>query len=83
MFPNCHLGIVGHHPEMTVELLDISDTGHLIASTSCFSNTVKFWNIEFFEDFDVKKHFKKINPKEFNLPSSNFVNATDFFGGLE
>jgi len=82
LFPNCHLGIVGHHQGMSVDLLDISDTGHLIASTSYFSNTVKFWNIEFFEDFDVKKHFKKITPKEFNLPSSNAVNATDFFSGL-
>jgi hypothetical protein len=68
---------------MSVDLLDISDNGHYIASTSYFSNIVKFWNIAFFEDFDVKKHFKKINPKEFNLPSSNVVNATDFFSGLE
>lgn len=82
LFPNCHLGIVGHHQDMSVDLLDISDTGHLIASTSYFSNIVKFWNIEFFEDFDIKQHFKKINPKEFNLPSSNVVNATDFFSGL-
>lgn len=82
MFPNCHLGIVGQHKETAVDLLDISDTGHLIASTASFSNVVKFWNIEFFEDFDVKKHFKKINPKEFNLPSSNVANATDFFSGL-
>ncbi|VVC32314.1 Hypothetical protein CINCED_3A025719 [Cinara cedri] len=83
LFPNCHLGIVGHHQEMSVDLLDISNNGHLIASTSYFSNTVKFWNIEFFENFDVKKHFKKIDPKEFNLPSSNVVNATDFFSGLQ
>lgn len=83
MFPNCHLGIVGHHQDMSVDLLDISDNGHLIASTSYFSNIVKFWNIEFFEDFDIKNHFKKINPKEFNLPSSNVVNATDFFSGLQ
>jgi WD40 repeat protein len=83
LFPNCHLGIVGHHQDMSVDLLDISDNGHLIASTSYFSNIVKFWNIEFFEDFDIKNHFKKINPKEFNLPSSNVVNATDFFSGLQ
>ncbi|KAL5235957.1 hypothetical protein ACI65C_003367 [Semiaphis heraclei] len=83
LFPNSHLGIVGHHQDMSVDLLDISDNGHLIASTSYFSSIVKFWNIEFFEDFDLKKHFKKINPKEFNLPSSNVVNATDFFSGLQ
>ncbi|CAH1725211.1 unnamed protein product [Aphis gossypii] len=83
LFPNCHLGIVGHHQDMSVDLLDISDNGHLLASTSYFSSVVKFWNIEFFEDFDLKKHFKKINPKEFNLPSSNVVNATDFFSGLQ
>ncbi|XP_060836104.1 WD repeat-containing protein 55 homolog isoform X2 [Rhopalosiphum padi] len=83
LFPNCHLGIVGHHQDMSVDLLDISDNGHLLASTSYFSSIVKFWNIEFFEDFDLKKHFKKINPKEFNLPSSNVVNATDFFSGLQ
>lgn len=77
------MGIVGHHQDMSVDLLDISDKGHLLASASYFSSIVKFWNIEFFEDFDLKKHFKKINPKEFNLPSSNVVNATDFFSGLQ
>lgn len=82
LFPNCHLGIVGHQ-DKSVDLMDISENGHLIASTAHFSNIVKFWNIEFFEDFDVKKHFKKIDPKEFNLPSSNVVNATQFFSGLE
>ncbi|XP_050433684.1 WD repeat-containing protein 55 homolog [Adelges cooleyi] len=83
LFPNCHLGIVGHHQATSVDMLDISDNGRLIASSSCFSNIVKFWNIEFFEDFDIKKHLKTVNAKDFNLPSSNAVNATDFFSGLQ
>ncbi|XP_050546421.1 WD repeat-containing protein 55 homolog isoform X2 [Daktulosphaira vitifoliae] len=82
LFPNCHLGIVGHHQEMSVDLLDISDSGCLLASSCFFSNIIKFWNIEFFEEFDVKKHFKTVNNKDFNLPSSNAVNVTDFFSGL-
>lgn len=83
LFPNCHLGMIGQHRDTSVDLMDISDNGHLIASSGCFSNAIKFWNIEFFVNFDVKKHFKKINPKDFNLPSSNVVNTSDFFSGLQ
>lgn len=76
------MGIVGYHQDMSIDLLDISDTGHIIASASHFTKIVKFWNIGYFEDFDTKNHLKKNNPKEFNLPSSNGVNATDFFSSL-
>ena len=47
------LGTVGHH-DLSVERLDVSYDGELIASSS-HDNCVKFWNIKYFEEMDYDK----------------------------
>ena len=47
------LGTVGHHA-LSVERLDVSYDGELIASSS-HDNCVKFWNIKYFEEMDYDK----------------------------
>lgn len=84
LFPHRHLGIVGQH-DLSVENVDICNTGQFLASSS-HNNDIKFWNIQYFEDFEKvdqkhKKHNKKKELKN-NLPSSNIKNASDFFSGL-
>ncbi|XP_069687073.1 WD repeat-containing protein 55 homolog isoform X2 [Periplaneta americana] len=80
-FPHRHLGVVGQH-QFSVESLDISGSGELIASCS-HDQTIKFWNIKYFEDIQVDGK-KKAKKKEVNhnLPSSKCSNASDFFSEL-
>ncbi|KAJ8961219.1 hypothetical protein NQ318_008902 [Aromia moschata] len=60
LFPHRHLGIVGQH-DMSVEHLDICNTGNFIASSS-HNNDIKFWNIQYFENFEkVSEKHKKHN----------------------
>lgn len=84
LFPNRHLGIVGQH-DMSIESLDICNNGNFIASCS-HSNDIKFWNIQYFEEFEKvdSKHKKHETKKEMknHLPSSKRQNAGDFFSDL-
>lgn len=84
LFPHRHLGIVGQH-DLSIECVDICSTGQFIASSS-HNNDIKFWNIEYFEDFDKinqkhNKHKKKTELQN-NLPSSKIKNVSDFFSDL-
>lgn len=83
LVPGRVLGIVGQHL-MGVDSLDICGSGELIASSS-HDNEVRFWNIKYFEDFDAIKYNSKPDKKalKHNLPSSQRVNAIDFFAGLD
>lgn len=84
LFPNRHLGIVGQH-DMSVENLDICNTGNFIASCS-LSNDIRFWNIQYFLDFEnvSSKHKKHEKKKEMShhLPSSKKQNVSEFFCDL-
>lgn len=84
LFPHRHLGVVGQH-DLCVESLDISSDGTIIASSG-YDNDVKFWNIQYFEDFEkvTSKHNKhnKRKEMEFNLPSSKRKNVAEFFSDL-
>lgn len=84
LFPNRHLGIVGQH-DMSVEKVDICNNGNFIASCS-HNNDVKFWNIQYFEDFEKvsNKHKKSEKKKEMSnhLPSSKRQNAAEFFSDM-
>lgn len=84
LFPHRHLGVVGQH-DLSVENVDICNNGQFIASSS-HNNDIKFWNIQYFEDYDKisnkhKKHNKRKELKN-NLPSSKVKNASDFFSDL-
>lgn len=50
LFPHRHLGIVGQH-NLAVEHVDICNNGQFIASSS-HNNDIRFWNIQYFEDFE-------------------------------
>ncbi|XP_050077591.1 WD repeat-containing protein 55 homolog [Anopheles maculipalpis] len=82
LVPGRVLGIVGQH-SMAIDTMDISGSGELIA-TSSHDNDVRFWNIKYFEDFDGIKYNSKPDKRtlKHNLPSSQGVNAKDFFAGL-
>lgn len=82
MFPNRQLGVVGQH-DLSIEYLDICNDGTIIASYS-YDNTVKFWNISYFETLNVSEPVKGGKQKQVkhNLPSSKFDNASDFFADL-
>ncbi|XP_056644273.1 WD repeat-containing protein 55 homolog [Diorhabda sublineata] len=82
LFPHRHLGVVGQH-DLSIENVDICNTGQFIASSS-HNNDIKFWNIQYFEDFEKVNHKKHNKKKELknNLPSSNIKNASEFFSGL-
>uniref|UniRef100_A0A182W6P2 WD repeat-containing protein 55 homolog n=1 Tax=Anopheles minimus TaxID=112268 RepID=A0A182W6P2_9DIPT len=82
LVPGRVLGIVGQH-SMAIDAMDISGSGELIA-TSSHDNDVRFWNIKYFEDFDGIKYNSKPDKRtlKHNLPSSQRVNAKDFFAGL-
>ena len=93
LFPHRFLGVVGHH-KFPIERLDISTCGHYIASTS-HDGRVRFWNISYFEDSNLKlmesttkksvRNKKRSLRKEklgFQLPSSKRRNKGDFFAGL-
>lgn len=84
---------MGHH-RFLIERLDISTCGHYIASTS-HDGRVRFWNISYFEDPNLKlmesttkksvRNKKRSLRKEklgFQLPSSKRRNKGDFFAGL-
>jgi WD40 repeat protein len=78
MFPHKQLGMVGHHSS-SIESMDVSGDGELLASCG-FDQTVKFWNIKYFDGIvvsDREKNDKK--SLKHNLPSSNVPNAGDFF----
>uniref|UniRef100_A0A1L8DNA2 WD repeat-containing protein 55 homolog n=1 Tax=Nyssomyia neivai TaxID=330878 RepID=A0A1L8DNA2_9DIPT len=75
--PGRSLGTVGQH-NMAVETMDISNTGEFIASSS-HDNDIRFWNIKYFEDFEDDMPAKD---SRYNLPSSKYTNARDFFSGL-
>ncbi|XP_026475749.1 WD repeat-containing protein 55 homolog [Ctenocephalides felis] len=81
--PQRHLGVVGQH-NLFVESMDISNDGTIIASSS-HNNDIKFWNIQYFEDYEKantkEKHNKKKEMKK-NLPSSKMKDASDFFAGF-
>lgn len=90
LFPHRFLGVVGHH-KFPIERLDISTCGHYIASTS-HDGRVRFWNISYFENPDLKlmesttkksvRNKKRSLRKEklgFQLPSSKRRNKGDFF----
>lgn len=82
MFPHRQLGIVGHH-DFSIETLDISNNGTLIASSS-HNNDIKFWNVQYFETLNVTESVKGGKQKrlEHNLPSSEINNRSDFFAEL-
>ncbi|KAF2898961.1 hypothetical protein ILUMI_07222 [Ignelater luminosus] len=84
LFPHRHLGIAGQH-DLSVEKVDICNTGKFIASCS-HNNDIKFWNIEYFEEFEKVSHkHNKHNKKkemEHNLPSSKRKNVAEFFSDL-
>ncbi|KAG8038565.1 hypothetical protein G9C98_006261 [Cotesia typhae] len=86
VFPHEKLGIAGQHGN-SVDALDISRDGSLIASSS--DDSVKFWNVKYFETFDITKvqtqrnKGKKVKQAKFNLPSSKFENPSDFFDGFK
>ncbi|KAG4072234.1 hypothetical protein HA402_005956 [Bradysia odoriphaga] len=76
MVPGRNLGIVGRH-SLDVKAMDISSNGELIASSSHY-NDIKFWNINYFEDFDYMKYEEKHNmvkKQRHNLPLSKYANA--------
>ncbi|XP_055906758.1 WD repeat-containing protein 55 homolog [Eupeodes corollae] len=77
------LGVVGQH-SLPIESLDISNNGHLLASSS-HNNDVRFWNVTYFEGFADIKYNQKHNAhreNRHNLPSSKYTNASDFFSDL-
>ncbi|XP_077254702.1 WD repeat-containing protein 55 homolog isoform X1 [Temnothorax americanus] len=82
LFPHRQLGIVGQH-NFSVETLDISNDGTLIASSS-HDNDIKFWNVRYFETLNVAEPKKGGKRKwlEHNLPSSQVNNRSDFFSEL-
>ncbi|XP_043269333.1 WD repeat-containing protein 55 homolog isoform X2 [Venturia canescens] len=82
IFPHKHLGIVGQH-NFSIESLDISNDGTLIASSS-HNNDVKFWNVKYFETLNMDGPMKggKRKQMKHNLPSSKMDNASDFFADL-
>lgn len=82
MFPHRQLGVVGQH-DFSVEALDISNDGTLIASTS-HNNDIKFWNVQYFETLNVNEPIKGGKQKRLlhNLPSSQANNPSDFFAEL-
>lgn len=83
VMPCKNLGVVGQHA-LGVEAMDINGAGDLIASSS-HDNDIRFWNINYFEDFeDIKYKTKRNDYRELrhNLPSSQFTNASDFFSDL-
>lgn len=82
LFPHRQLGIVGQH-NFSVEILDISNDGTLIASSS-HDNDIKFWNVQYFETLNVTEPKKGGKRKwlEHNLPSSQISNRSDFFAEL-
>lgn len=82
MFPHRQLGIVGQH-DFSVEALDISNDGILIASSS-HNNDIKFWNVQYFETLNVTEPIKGGKQKwlKHNLPSSQINNRSDFFADL-
>ncbi|KAJ8973266.1 hypothetical protein NQ317_017721, partial [Molorchus minor] len=71
--------------DLSIEHVDICSTGNFIASSS-HNNDIKFWNIQYFEDFEKvsQKHKNQNKNKELknNLPSSEHKNASDFFSDL-
>ena len=81
MFPHQSLGIVGQH-DFSVECLDVSTDGTLIASAAAAGGHVKFWNIKYIEEIEVNCKKKKKRKPELNLPSSSVRNAGDFFADL-
>lgn len=82
LFPHKRLGIAGQHSS-SVEYLDICNDGTLIAS-SAHDNIVKFWNIKYFESFNVENTVQGGKQKQMkhNLPSSKVNNASDFFADM-
>lgn len=82
LFPHYNLGIVGQH-DFSIETLDISNNGTLIASSS-HNNDIKFWNVQYFETLNVNESVKGGKKKQLmhNLPSSQIKNRSDFFAEL-
>ncbi|GAB1864969.1 WD repeat-containing protein 55 homolog [Camponotus japonicus] len=82
LFPHRQLGIVGQH-DFSVEALDISNDGILIASSS-HNNDIKFWNVQYFETLNITEPVKGGKQKwlKHNLPSSQINNRSDFFAEL-
>lgn len=82
IYPYKQLGIVGQH-QVSVESLDVSNDGTLIASAP-LGNEVNFWNVKYFEDINVHGTDKggKQKQKKHNLPSSQIENPGDFFSDL-
>ncbi|KAJ1525945.1 hypothetical protein ONE63_009131 [Megalurothrips usitatus] len=79
-FPHQNLGVVGQH-SFSVECLDISNDGKIVASAAAAGGHVKFWNIKYLEEMEIfcKRQKKKKYKAENNLPSSKVRNAADFF----
>lgn len=82
LFPHRQLGIVGQH-DFSVEALDISNDGILVASSS-HNNDIKFWNVQYFETLNITEPVKGGKQKwlKHNLPSSEINNRSDFFAEL-
>lgn len=79
-FPHKLVGLVGHHT-LTVEKLDVSHDGALVASLSP-DPIVKFWDISYLEGFDVTSAEKCKGEDAANLPSSEFDDRKSFFSDL-
>jgi len=73
---------VGQH-SFSIEALDISNDGTLVASTS-HDNDVRFWNVKYFETLNVTEKVKSSKQERLahNLPSSQISNPADFFADL-
>ncbi|KAF7993820.1 hypothetical protein HCN44_011089 [Aphidius gifuensis] len=95
--PNRCRGVVGqvHGRKNTIESLDHSGDGGLIACSSSNENYVQFWNINYFEDLSdddnnssnkntarKKKRGKKRRQPEKYLKSSKIQNRSAFFQDL-
>lgn len=66
---------------MSVEAMDITHDGQYVASVG-LDETVKFWEIRYFEDMHVKPEKAKKTDAQNNLPSSQFSNPGAFFAEL-
>lgn len=94
--PNRWRGVVGQvqGKKNTVESIDNSGDGTLIACSSSNENYIHFWNIEYFEDLNDdegnkkkgkrrKKKGRKSRQPEKYLKSSKIQNRTVFFEDLK
>ena len=54
LYPHRFLGTVGHHSGDSIERLDVSAAGDIVASVS-HDAKIKFWNISYLENMEYNK----------------------------